>query len=416
MGSVWAATHLGLDIPCALKFIEGANSSNEDALVRFEREAKAAAQLRHPNVVQVMDHGVWEGTPYIAMELLEGEDLGQRLARTGPMSARAVYTLVYDVCRALAKAHATGIVHRDLKPENIFLVHDDEREIAKVLDFGIAKSSQMAGGRNTRTGALLGTPFYMSPEQARGANDVDHRSDLWSLAVICFQALTGHLPFECDALGALLMKIITEPIPLPSSHGTSLAGLDEWWLKASCRDVVGRFQSAKEFAGAFAVVAGVSFDGSALDSLRRVSKAPAAPAPPNVQTFAPSAVPSIAPDAKAAPSTTLRPIVAAGALILGLSVVVAAAAVLREPKSAPSPVVTSKASAATAPSYRAMPAVRTPALPSALPAPAVQDPAPLPAVSVTVDGRRRGPAAAPIGSARPPSPATQAETEPDFGF
>src|ERR1019366_1234982 len=216
MGSVWHATHLGLDIPCAVKFIEGPHAAMPQAHARFGREAKAAAQLRSPHVVQILDHGVWDGTPYMAMELLEGEDLGKRLARYGRMPAKDVCFIVAQVARALTKAHAAGIVHHDLKPDNVFLVRDDDREIAKVLDFGIAKATGAIDGSNTKTGAMLGTPYYMSPEQAQGTRAVDRRSDVWSLAVIVYLALTGHLPFESEALGDLLIKIIVSPMPVPS--------------------------------------------------------------------------------------------------------------------------------------------------------------------------------------------------------
>jgi serine/threonine protein kinase len=225
MGSVWHATHLGLDIPCAVKFIEGEYAQLPEAQARFEREAKAAAQLRSPHVVQILDHGVCDGVPYIAMELLDGEDLGKRIARVGRMNPQELVTVVTQVCRALTKAHSVGVVHRDLKPDNIFLVKDDDREIAKVLDFGIAKANSNAlEGSNTKTGAMLGTPYYMSPEQAQGTKSVDSRSDLWSLAVIVFQAITGRLPFESEALGDLLVKIIVSPVPVPSQLAPDVPG------------------------------------------------------------------------------------------------------------------------------------------------------------------------------------------------
>jgi len=260
MGSVWLARHLGLDIPCAVKFIEGDYAALPEAQARFVREAKAAAALRSPHVVQILDHGVWDGTPYMAMELLEGEDLGKRLTRVGRLSAQDVGVIITQVSRALTKAHAAGIVHRDLKPDNIFLVHDDDREIAKVLDFGIAKSNTGGiDGSNTKTGAMLGTPYYMSPEQAQGVKAVDHRSDLWSLAVIVFQALTGKLPFESEALGDLLVKIIVQPIPVPSQVTPDLpAAFDRWWAKAANRDPAQRYQSAKEFADGLSLVFGQS--------------------------------------------------------------------------------------------------------------------------------------------------------------
>ncbi len=259
MGSVWHATHLGLDIPCAVKFIEGEFATIPEAAVRFEREAKAAAQLRSPHVVQILDHGVSEGRPYIAMELLDGEDLGKRLQARGKLAPPEINVIIAQVCRALTKAHSLGIVHRDLKPDNIFLVRDDDREIAKVLDFGIAKSgNSMETGSNTRTGAMLGTPYYMSPEQAQGIKSVDYRSDLWSLAVIAFQCVTGRLPFESEALGDLLVKIIVAPIPVPSQFGHVPAAFDAWWARAASRDPNQRFQSAKEFADSLALSIGGS--------------------------------------------------------------------------------------------------------------------------------------------------------------
>jgi serine/threonine-protein kinase len=266
MGSVWHATHLGLDIPCAVKFVKGDLLENEDVISRFEREAKSAAQLRSPHVVQILDHGVCEGTPYIAMELLDGEDLEVRLEKNGPLRPADLHKVMSEVCRALSKAHAMGIVHRDLKPANIYLVRDDDHEITKVLDFGIAKTrvNELAGSA-TKTGAMLGTPYYMSPEQAQGTKTVDFRSDLWSLAVIAYQCLTGKLPFESEALGDLLMKIMVAPIPVPSQVASVPSSFDRWWAKAASRDAAERFQSAKEFSDSLAVVCGVSQVSSVID-------------------------------------------------------------------------------------------------------------------------------------------------------
>jgi serine/threonine protein kinase len=263
MGSVWKARDGRLDMPCAVKFIEGEIAQNPEATMRFEREAKAAAQLRSPHVVQILDHGVWEGMPYIAMELLEGEDLGKRLSARGRLSPAETASIITQVSRALSKAHTAGVVHRDLKPDNIFLCRDDDREIAKVVDFGIAKATNnsLEMDSKTRTGSLLGTPYYMSPEQASGARDkpVDARSDLWSLAVIVYQCLTGTLPFDGDALGDLLVKIIVGPIPKPSNVVNDLPlGFDDWWAKASNREPSQRYQTAKEFAESLSLVCGTS--------------------------------------------------------------------------------------------------------------------------------------------------------------
>jgi serine/threonine-protein kinase len=192
--------------------------------------------------------------------LLDGEELGKRLQRLGRLAPHEVLRIVSQVGRALTKAHSVNIVHRDLKPENIFLVRDDDREIAKVLDFGIAKAAGTGlDGSNTKTGAMLGTPYYMSPEQAQGVKAVDHRSDLWSLGVIVFQALTGRLPFESEALGDLLVRIIVAPVPMPSHFVSDLpAGFDQWWAKASQRDPAHRYQSAKELTDGLLLVFGQS--------------------------------------------------------------------------------------------------------------------------------------------------------------
>ena len=260
MGSVWQAHHTGLDIPCAVKFIHAGVASLPEIRRRFEREAKAAAQLRSPNVVQILDYGVSENVPYIAMEFLEGEDLAARLKRCGRLPSHETASIVSQVARALVKAHAAGLVHRDLKPENVYLIRDDDREIAKVLDFGIAKSNTtLLGDHSTKTGSLLGTPHYMSPEQAQGTKSIDFRSDLWSLAVLAYRCVTGRLPFDSEALGDLLIQIIINPIPVPSQVAPSVPKtFDAWWACASARDPAQRFQSAKELGDALAVALGIS--------------------------------------------------------------------------------------------------------------------------------------------------------------
>jgi serine/threonine-protein kinase len=276
MGSVWRAHQVSLDTPCAVKFIEGEGADLPEHRARFEREAKAAAQLRSPNVVQILDHGVWQNRPYIAMELLEGEDLGRRLERVGRLDHAETVDIVAQVARALAKAHAAGIVHRDLKPDNVFLVRDDDREVAKVLDFGIAKTQRdVPLLARTRTGALLGTPHYMSPEQAKGTGTIDARSDLWSLGVIAFECVTGKRPFESEALGDLFSKIMHDPVPIPSTLLPDVPpAFDGWWARASARPVDERFQSAREQAESLAEALGV-------DTLARKPSIPsdAQPAP-----------------------------------------------------------------------------------------------------------------------------------------
>ena len=251
MGTVWQAEHLTLKSQVAIKFIQVDTELHAEALRRFLREAQAAASLRSPHVVQILDHGVDEGVPYIAMELLEGETLAARLERVGRLVPRETSRVLTQVGRAIARAHEAGIVHRDLKPDNIFLVRNDDEELVKVLDFGIAKSGDAGGvgsplATDTRSGAVMGTPYYMSPEQTEGAKRVDARSDIWSLGVVAFECMLGCRPFEAEALGALLLAICTKPMPIPSEIASVPAGFDAWFARACARDVNQRFTSAKD--------------------------------------------------------------------------------------------------------------------------------------------------------------------------
>jgi eukaryotic-like serine/threonine-protein kinase len=250
MGSVWKAEHVQLRSPVAIKLIEQSIATNPEALSRFLREAQSAAALRSPHVVQILDHGADHGVPYIAMELLEGESLASRLERLRALSPAATSAILSQVARAMSKAHEAGIVHRDLKPDNIFLVKNDDEEVAKVLDFGIAKAAgqQLGPTSSTRTGALLGTPYYMSPEQAEGNRLVDFRTDIWALGVIAFECMLGRRPFESEAFGSLLLAICTRPLPIPSAFGPVPAGFDAWFGRACARDPEARFPSAREAA------------------------------------------------------------------------------------------------------------------------------------------------------------------------
>lgn len=253
MGSVWEGVHVTLGNRVAVKFIDADYAESDEARTRFENEARAAARLQSKYVVQVFDYGVMpDGRPFIVMEYLSGESLDARLERLGKLTVEDTTRIITQVSRALAKAHAAGIVHRDLKLENVFLVHDedDAADIAKVVDFGIAKFTDTAMGVSslTRTGSVLGTPYYMSPEQARGLRSVDFRSDLWSLGVIAFRCVTGRYPFEGEAIGDLLVKICTAPLPKPSAYTAVPQGFDDWFEKAMQREPALRFASASELA------------------------------------------------------------------------------------------------------------------------------------------------------------------------
>ena len=223
MGSLWVARHVQLGSAVAVKFLDPRFASSPAHRARFEREARAAANLKTPHVVHVQDYGLEEDTPYIVMELLEGEDLEQRLERVGRMSLQDTARVLGQVAKALKRAHEAGFVHRDLKPLNLFLARVDEEEVVKVLDFGIAKDLHDAAiGNGTQTGELMGSPHYMSPEQVRGLRDIDYLTDLWSLGVILYRMVTGCIPFHGDQFGAILAAVLTEPIPRCAAVGQGL--------------------------------------------------------------------------------------------------------------------------------------------------------------------------------------------------
>ncbi|WP_441289425.1 protein kinase domain-containing protein [Sorangium sp. KYC3313] len=246
MGTVWRADDLTLGSPVAIKMLGPLYAKDETVRARFYQEAQAAAALRSPNVVQILDHGVENDVPFIAMELLEGEDLAHRLERVGALEPADTARIFADVARAVRKAHDAGIVHRDLKPDNIFLARDDDREVAKVLDFGVAKT-RLSGkeGIGTQAGVLIGTLPYMSPEQAQGAT-VDYRSDLWALGVIAFECVCGRAAITAEAPGAMILEICSDPLPVPSKVASVPVppAFDEWFMQACSRDPNGRFASA----------------------------------------------------------------------------------------------------------------------------------------------------------------------------
>jgi serine/threonine-protein kinase len=251
MGTVWYAEHLALRSPVAIKLIDPGVGTNPDTLSRFLREARAAAALRSPHVVQILDFGVDDAVPFIVMEVLEGESLADRLGRVRKLPPSEVVWIMTHVARAIGRAEEAKIVHRDLKPANIFIVKNADEELAKVLDFGIAKSTDGLGSSassSTRPGIIVGTPYYMSPEQAQGASNVDHRTDIWAMGVIAFECLLGRRPFEADTVGGLLVSICSHPMPVPSDLGPVPPGFDAWFLRACARDVDQRFSEARQCA------------------------------------------------------------------------------------------------------------------------------------------------------------------------
>jgi serine/threonine-protein kinase len=297
MGSIWVARHLKLDMPVAVKLMAPALAETPSGRARFEREARAAALIQSPNVAQIHDYGVEDGTPYIVMELLVGEDLGARLHRARRLSIAAVAAIFAQLAKALRRAHDAGIVHRDLKPANIFLARTEgeDDEIVKVLDFGIAKLTGTGAAEDaTATGLVLGSIHYMSPEQARGVRELDHRSDLWSLAVIAFRAIVGRLPFPGAQMGDVIVKICSEPVPRPSELAPDLGPeVDHFFARALARDPSARWQTARDLAAALAHLAAAT------------ATAPPSPAPPIDHASFPPASHSHATPAYATPAPAI---------------------------------------------------------------------------------------------------------------
>lgn len=266
MGSVWRAEHVELGTPAAVKLIDPTLADTEEALIRFRREAQAAASLRSTNIVQIFDYGVAGGIPFIAMELLRGQSLARRLALAAPLSPLETAVILMQVGKAVAWAHSMGVVHRDLKPDNVFLAEDAGETVVKLLDFGIAKTFALGRSepQTTVTGAIMGTPYYMSPEQAVGDRAVDFRSDIWSYAIIAFECLTGQRPFNAETVGGLVLAICSGKMPKPTDTGEVPLGFDEWFARAANRDPNRRFPSIREAAVELRRVCAGDLDDEAL--------------------------------------------------------------------------------------------------------------------------------------------------------
>ncbi|WP_437336963.1 protein kinase domain-containing protein [Sorangium sp. So ce394] len=261
MGSVWVAQHVQLGTHVAVKFMGTAYAGSPAFRARFEREARAAAHLRSPHVVQVHDFGFEQGVPYLVMELLRGEDLSARLTRVRRLSLPETQRLLVHAGKALRSVHDAGLVHRDLKPANLFLarVDGEDEDMLKLIDFGIAKetATKLVSEAST-TGEVMGSPHYMSPEQLRAERDIDARSDLWALGVILFRMVTGYLPFPGEVLAQVMTRILVEPIPTPRQLAPDLPpAIDAFFTRALARDRNQRFQSVREMVEEFGRATGM---------------------------------------------------------------------------------------------------------------------------------------------------------------
>ena len=414
MGAVYEAVQLRLNKRVAIKLMARDLAANREALARFHREAEITSHLGHPHLVNVIDFGQAEsGEPYLVMEYLEGEDLDHRLRRVGRMPVEAVVHVVRQVASALNAAHDQGVVHRDLKPGNVFLLQiPGEPDFAKVLDFGISKM-KAARTQLTNASAVMGTPNYMSPEQATGAvEEIDHHADQWALACIAWEMLLGRGPFVADDVAAILYQIINlDPHPLAPRVPGLPPAVESVLRRALSKRPADRFPSMREFSRALEATA-VGRPADATPAPVLVSAAPSASATIGYSTTpvtgtpvrppaapAPRDVPK--PDADAArtvddsiqpPRNRIRPIHAIIAavgvlLLLGAYLLVGARRADTRPSSAPV----------------ATPRTFPPPTPKPAPAPTITPlPAPEPPPAAAATPEPAPPPPAPAGEAKPP--------------
>ena len=275
MGAVFRGRHVYMRKDVALKVLRPDLSASADLVERFRREAQIAASLEHPHIVRVTDFGrTPEGWLFLTMELLFGESLFERLRREGSLPPEEAVTILWQVCDGLEAAHARGVVHRDLKPENVFLARSPSgREVTKILDFGIAKMAEPSEVGSTQAGMVVGTPEYLSPEQATGS-EVDGRADLYTVGLMAWRALTGRHPFKADDPRSLLMMQATRPVPPLTEARPDLAevpALVALVARACEKDPAARFQTAAEMKAALETALGPAFTLPGATPLPRLS-------------------------------------------------------------------------------------------------------------------------------------------------
>jgi eukaryotic-like serine/threonine-protein kinase len=269
MAAVYEAENIDIGKRVAVKILAAELITSRVVRERFIREARAASAVRSPHICDVYDSGMYEERPFLVMELLEGESLYDMLTRLRRLDIVTTVTVITQTARGLAKAHESNVVHRDLKPENIFVTRTEEQGlVAKLLDFGLAKFYEPVNDgdpqtvRLTREGALFGTPAYMSPEQAKGQGEVDHRSDLWALGCIAYECLTGQTVWSVDqGVAMILAQVAGAPLPRPSRLRPDLPPeFEAWFLKTLDRDPDKRYQNARDLADSLEAAFGIGVD------------------------------------------------------------------------------------------------------------------------------------------------------------
>jgi serine/threonine-protein kinase len=259
MGSVYLAEHPAIGKKVALKVLHAEFAANQEVVSRFFNEAKAVNDIQHPNIVDIVDYGVIataaEPMVYFIMEFLAGQSLSDLIRREAPLAPERALAISLQVADALAASHAKGIIHRDLKPDNIMLVHRGrERDFVKLLDFGIAKlTGDNPGSRRTRTGIVMGTPAYMSPEQCEGRGNIDHRTDIYALGIVLYEMITGRVPFTGDGYGEVLVQHLTQAPAAPSTiRGLIPPHVEQLVLKALEKRPEARYPTMEEMMRALA--------------------------------------------------------------------------------------------------------------------------------------------------------------------
>lgn len=317
----------------AIKVLHDKIARDRVSVERFKREYEAANEIKHPHVVKVLEFGETpEGSYFLTMEYLQGEELGKLVGRGEPVSTERVLRIAAQTAAALDQAHSFGFIHRDLKPDNVFLCVTPEGDSVRILDFGSVKMQMETGAKLTAIGTTLGSPYYMSPEQAMGKQDVDQRSDVFALAAIVYEMLTGKIAFEAPNVAMILMKIMNETPTPPSARNKLVpAAVDDVVEKGMRKDKKARFASAGEFVNALVTAFGLSGTAESIANTSQADVATAlasakppepkpfgqpslAPAPPAAAAKAPvAAKPAPAPVAQAQVQSLSEPVAVPGA-------------------------------------------------------------------------------------------------------